>query len=741
MMASSAADESAAETGEPGKTIGADRMGYCWPQDFDRMMRNFFEPKSITIVGATEGPGYGSRMVDNLLEGGYKGKILPVNPNRSEVRGIPCFSSVLDIDTPVDLAAIVIPAPAVMQAVEQCTRKGIRSILIISAGFLERDGQVGARRQRDLQQFAIENGLYICGPNCLGIANLKENVQINSTPGITNDLPKFGPIGVVSQSGATAFGPLLCKARDRAAGLKYIVSTGNEAGLEATDFIRFMLDDPEIRVIIAFIEGFKNGDKLKAVAELALERQKPIVVMKMGRSEAGGRAALTHTASIAGSFQVYDGFFRQKGFIRVDDYDELCEVAKAFAKGRFPKGNRIGIISHSGGICTFLTDACDSAGFEVPSLSMNTTTRIDEILKGFGACQNPLDLTGAMRGPHFPEILDRVLNDPNVDSTILMTRGDRNFAEKVIAADKATEKPFFFTWTHSEFDVNGLPALRNSDIPTFISPVKCVTALKHLLNYRKKLLGAQAAGASPFSDDSLDKIRSELDKRRGSALPEGESRKILSILGLPFCPSALCLSVDEASEYAARFEYPVVLKIDSPQVLHKTECNGVILDIRCEADLQTSYEALTAASRTFETPVKLTGIMVQKMVLGGIELLLGTTHDPVLGATVMLGWGGIYVEAMGMIAIRVCPITPNDADGMIQEIPGLVKILDGIRGKGPLDRQALVELMVRVSHLAHALEDRVASMDFNPIRVLPQGEGVMLLDCRIVTGASETVPS
>jgi acetyltransferase len=647
----------------------------------------------------------------------------------------------LDIDGPVDLAAIVIPAPAVMQAVEQCARKEIRSIVIISAGFLERDGQVGAQRQQDLQRFAMENGLYVCGPNCLGLANLKENVQVNCTPGIADALPRHGPIGVVSQSGATAFGPILCKARDRGTGLKYIVSTGNEAGLEAADFIRFMLEDPEIRVIIAFIEGFKNGDKLKAAVDLALERRKPIIMMKMGRSEAGGRAALTHTASIAGSFKVYDGFFRQKGVIRVDDYDELCEVSKAFAKGRFPEGDRIGIISHSGGICTFLTDECDSAGFEVPCLSEETTARIDEILKGFGGCQNPLDLTGATRGPHFPEILDRVLNDPNLDSAILMTRGDRNFVEKVIAADQMTHKPFFFTWTHSEFEASGLPALRGSDIPTFISPVKCVKALKHLRDYRRKVMGAHAEPESPFSDADIDEIRVELDRRRGSALPEGESRKILSLLSLPFCPSECCLSVDEAQECAERFGYPVVLKMDSDQVLHKTECNGVILDIRCEADLQTSYAQLTAASRNFETPVTLNSIMVQKMVRGGIELLLGTTQDPVLGPTLMLGWGGIYVEAMGMSAIRVCPITPNEADEMIREIPGLVKILAGTRGGPPLDTQALVELMVRVSHLASALEDRVSSMDFNPIRVLPRGEGVMLLDCRIVTGAEKTEPA
>ena len=268
-------------------------MGYQWPGDFNTRMKNFLEPRSIAVIGATEGGGYGGRCVDNLLSMGFAGKVYPVNPKRSEIRGLRCYPSVLEIEGSVDLAVVIIPSGAVLKAVSQCAEKGIRSVVVISAGFSERDGQVGIDRQKQLRQFADEHGIYICGPNCLGVANLKDNVQANAASELDQLLPEPGSIGVVSQSGATGFGPVLAKAKDRGTGLKYVASTGNEVNLEGVDFIRYMLDDPEVSVIAAFIEGFRNGEKLKTVAGLALERKKPIVLMKMGRSEAGEKAALT----------------------------------------------------------------------------------------------------------------------------------------------------------------------------------------------------------------------------------------------------------------------------------------------------------------------------------------------------------------------------------------------------------------------------------------------------------------
>jgi len=721
-------------------------VGYQWPQDFDKLMRNFLEPRSIAVIGATEGAGYGGRMIDNLLNGGFRGKVFPVNPRRSEVKGLPCYPSVLQVEGEVDLAVIVIPARAVLDALQQCKEKGIRSVVIISAGFSERDGQAGIDRQKQLRQFTMDHGMFICGPNCLGVSNVSEKIHANAGSGIANLLPEPGPIGVVSQSGAMAFGPILAKAKDRGVRLKYIASTGNEANLESADFIRFILDDPDVRVIAAFIEGFKEGEKIKTVADLALDRKKPIILMKMGRTEAGGRAALTHTAALTGSFKVHDGFFRQKGIVRVNDYDELCEVANLFSKGKFPKGDGVGIISHSGGICTFLSDECSSEGFHVPRLSKDTTGKIEQILQGWGSCENPLDLTGFARGPQFPEILRSVINDPNVDSVILATRGDKEYAENVIKAAGETDKPLLFVWTHSEFDSEGLPALRAGGMPVFISPVKCIKALKHLRNYYKIVQNHHDPGREkvppsslPSSDPRIEQVRAFLSQESSETMTEGRCREILAPLGLPFSSSIVCQSIQKARTTARELEYPVVLKMDSPQILHKTECQGVRLNIQEENELTKAFDDMIVCWRSLDPPVTLNGIMVQKMITGGIELILGVSDDPLFGPILMLGWGGIFVEALEIGAWRVCPIGQQDAREMIHEIPGLTKILSGIRGRPPLDGQALVDVMVRVSFIACALKDLVSSMDFNPIKVLPEGKGVKLLDSRMVLRSTKTL--
>ena len=680
-------------------------------------------------------------MIDNLRDCGFRGKIFPVNPKRTEVKGLYCYPNVLEIKETVDLAAIIIPAQAVLDALIQCSEKGVRSVVIVSGGFSERDGREGMDRQQQLQRFAIEHDMYICGPNCLGVSNVKEKVHTNSGTEIDTFMPEAGTIGIVSQSGATAFGPIMAKAKDRGVRPKYIVSTGNEAILESSDFIRFMLDDPEVNVILAFIEGFKKGDKIMAVADLALERKKPIVLMKMGRSEVGGRAARTHTAAITGSFDVHEGFFRQKGITRVDDYDELCETANLFSKGKYPKGNRVGIVSHSGGICTFLSDECANAGFQVPSLSQETSTKLKGILKGWGSWKNPLDLTGFARGPGFPEILRSVINDPNVDSVILATKGNAEYAKNFARIAGETDKPVLFVWTHSEFDPEGLSTLRAGGMPVFISPVKCIKALRHLRNYYKRLQrhhgpesGAdkESSNIRISADSGIDQVRVSLSGVSAKILTEGSCREILAPLNLPFGPSVVCRSIKDAKAKARDLEYPVVLKMDSPQILHKTECQGVYLNLNSEDELSKAFDGIMTCSKSLDPPVTLNGIMVQKMISEGIELILGVSEDPLLGPTLMLGWGGIFVEALAIGAWRICPIVRKDAEDMINEIPGLSKILGGIRGNSPLDRPALSDIMVQVSRIAHELRDIISSLDFNPVKILPEGQGVYLLDSRIV---------
>jgi acetyltransferase len=718
-------------------------MSYQWPEVFASVMRNFLLPRSIAVIGASDDTRYGRRMLENLLSPGSPVRVFPVNPKRAEIMGVKCYPSVLDIDEKIDLAAILIPARVVLSVMKQCAEKGIRSVIIISAGFSERDGQAGLLRQKELCEFADKHDIYICGPNCLGISNVKEKFHPNSSPNIAEVMPVGGPIGVVSQSGATAFGPLLMKAKDRGVPVNYIVSTGNEANLDSADFIRYMLDDPDIRVIATFIEGFKNGDKVKAVADLALENKKPIVIMKMGRSDIGTQAALTHTASIAGSFKTHDGFFRQKGILRVDDYDELCETASSCAQGKFPRGNRVGVISHSGGICTFISDECAAAGFDVPDLSKPTTTRIAQILEGWGSCRNPLDLTGYAQGRDFPEILTRVINDDTVDAVILATRGSRQYVQDVATVARQTEKPLLFIWTDTESDIEGLQELRKAGVPTFLSPVKCVRALRHLRNYskmihRQSILEKAFQGSPRCSEECIEKVRDVLSQEACLMTGEGRSRQILSPFNLPFASSILCQTPDDAKTAARQLGYPIVMKIDSPEICHKTECEGVYLDVKGEEELTHAFASMVSHCRSMTPQPSLNGIMVQEMASGGIELILGVSEDPLFGPVLMLGWGGIFVEALDQNAWRVCPINRYDAQDMIGEIPGLDNVLGGIRGQGPLDKQGLIDLMVDISIIADSLQSMIASLDFNPLIVLPEGQGIKLLDCRIHLRADKT---
>jgi len=711
-------------------------MAHQWPKEFASVMRNFLQPRSIAVIGASDETRYGRRMLENLLCPQSPVSVFPVNPKRTEIMGRKCYPSVLAIEEKIDLAAILIPARAVMTVMKQCAEKAVHSVIIISAGFSERDGRAGILRQQELSEFAGKHGIYICGPNCLGISNVKLKFHPNSSPNIGNLIPVEGPVGVVSQSGATAFGPLLLKAKDRGVRLHAIVSTGNEANLDSTDFIRYMLDDPDVRAIAAFIEGFKDGDKVKAVADLALERKKPIVIMKMGRSDFGRKAALTHTASIAGSFKTQDGFFRQKGILRVDDYDELCETAHICTQGKFPKGNRVGVISHSGGICTFISDECAVAGFDVPGLSKPTTDRICQILEGWGSCHNPLDLTGYAHGPNFSEILTRVLDDDTVDAVILATRGNRQYVQDVIAVARKTVKPLFFIWTDTEFDMEGLLELRNAGMPTFLSPVKCVKALRRLHNYykmlhRQSLLQKESHVSLRCTQQRVEKVRTALSEEACDRIGEGRSRKILAPFDLPFASSILCRSLKDAEAAAQTFGYPVVLKMDSPEICHKTECNCVYLDVKGKPELTHAFESLMSCWRSMAPQPSLNGIMVQEMVSRGIELILGVSEDALFGPVLVLGWGGIFVEAFDQNSWRVCPINRYDARDMIDEIPGLNKVLGGIRGAGPLDKEGLIDLMVDISLIAGSLQSSIASLDFNPLIVMPDGQGVKLLDCRI----------
>jgi len=733
-------------------------------------------PRSIAILGATERFQYGGRFLNNLLTTGYQGKLYPINPRRDEIFGVKTYHSIREVPEPVDLAAIIIPAPAVVGALKDCAEMGAKSAVIISAGFAELGTEEGRARQADLRAVARETGVRVCGPNCLGLANVSEGIWATATRKIPVETQALkSSMALVSQSGATCFGPLLTTARDRNVGFRYIVSSGNEADLEASDYIQYMLEDPEIRVVAALVEGFKDGAQFIQVAETALQMGKPIVLLKVGRSAVGARAAGSHTAAMTGSDVVQDALFKQKGVIRVDDYDELIETANMFLKAKPPRGNRVGVVSHSGGIGSLLADKMGEMGLEMPLLSQKTADEIGAILGERGSAANPADVTGFASNESFPSILQSLLSDENIDIQVVASSGRGVQTQTILKAVEEQDKPIIYLWTGSFKATENLPVFQEGKVSLFYLPGKCAKGVRRLVDYyrtREEVLaetgrrgdeetGRQGDAGTRGRGDAenvlslplgerehalwhvhgseglsgrkpLDAVREMVAASGRQALTEYDSKRVLSLFGVPVTKEALCRGVEEATRAAAEIGYPVALKVVSQQITHKTEAGGVRLGIASPEALAASYEGMLAEVRSRHPEARIDGVLVQRMVRGGVEVIVGISRDPQFGPVLMLGLGGILVEALGAVSWRVCPIGLRDAREMIGEVKGLSKILAGYRGRPKADVGALEDTLVRISRLAVWAENEISSLDINPLAVLPEGQGVVALDALIV---------
>lgn len=708
------------------------------------------QPRSIAVVGATERLQYGGRFLNNLIAGGFKGRLYPVNPRRDHVFGLPCFSSITALPEAVDLAAIIIPSSGVMAALRECADRGVRSAVVIAAGFAELPGEEGQQLQAQMRQLARESGVRVCGPNCLGIANVAQSIWPCSAPSVDPEVVVGpGSIGLVSQSGASAFGPLMAVARDRQIGFRYVVSTGNEADLEASDFIDFMLDDPEVKVVALLAEGFRNGPKLIKVADRALELGKPIVVLKQGRSAVGAKAALTHTAALAGSDEVHSAAFKQQGMIRVDDYDELVETAAMFAKTRLPRGEGIGLVSHSGGISGAIGDKSGELGLSIPELTETTQRKIETILEGRGAATNPADITYHAHRETFPTILEAMLNDKVIDLLGIATAGKEEMAQAVIDTAKKTSKPVLFLWTGRIRDNSGLPMLQTSEIPVFYLPGGLAKGIRSLIDYSRvqrqrheRHFHGESVSAREARDSkskgitkSIELLRSLLDSTSHQPLDEHQGKQVLSLFGIPTSRESLCQTLDEGIRAASRVGYPIAVKAISPDIPHKTEAGVVRLGVRTDDELMAAWQEVLANARARAPRARIEGILIQEMVRGCVEVIAGITRDPQFGPVMVFGLGGVLVEAVSAVSRRLCPISPGDAWEMVAEVKGMDEILRGYRGRPAADRESLVDCLVRLSSFAASAGDLIAGLDINPLIVLPKGEGVKAVDALVIPGA------
>jgi acetyltransferase len=698
----------------------------------------FFRPASIAILGASEDfVKISGRPLKFLLEKGYPGKIFPVNPKYETVAGLPCYPAVTAIPEPADLAIVAVPAAAVLEALGDCVAKGVRSAVIFSSGFGEM-GEEGRALERQVAELARRSGLRLCGPNTLGFMNTFDRVMATFSQAGEGETPP-GPVAFVTQSGA--FGTaIFALARQRGLSFGYFVNSGNEADLEFADFLDYVVADPKVLVVSGYIEGLKNGRKLLAVADHALELGKPIVIAKVGRSAAGARAALSHTGSLAGSDRVYSGVFRQKGIIRAAHEEELLDLVSAFSLCPLPEGRGLGIVTHSGGAGVLMADRAEEIGLSVPELADGTKAQLRKVIPSFGSIRNPVDITAQFIAD--PTLLRTslgiVLQDPRVDTAIFyLGMGDR-FADQVVANLEAvhakTKKPLIVAWAAAP--EAGLRALRESGICALPSATRAVNAVRGLVEYaearrrweqeRRRIEAGEGGGG-----DTLGSLIRACRTAGRRVLTTGESFALLSGYGIKVARSRLCRTPAEAVQAAVEIGSPIALKVESPEIRHKTEANALRLNVPGPDEVIRCFDELVRNARQHVPGADIHGVFVQEMIHEGTEVVVGLHQDPQFGPVVMVGLGGIFVEVLEDVAFRAAPLTRGDAEAMLRDLRGS-KILEGVRGRPPADARSVIEVLLAVSRLAVDAAGEVAELDINPLLVLPADQGALAVDALVV---------
>ena len=698
----------------------------------DRMLN----PRSIAVVGATPRMQYGGRFVAAAMGSIEQGvNVYPVNPRYEEVQGLPCYPSVSALPEAPDVVGIVVPYHAVLDTLRESHEKGAKSAIVISAGFSERAVDERRDLQGELGQFARESGMRVSGPNCLGLANLKDDIWASAGSRGTSGLS--GPIGLVCQSGASAFGPFLTRAVDEGIGFTYIVSTGNEADLDFCDFARYLLDDDDTRVIAGFVEGFKDGRKFLEVARMAAERGKPIVLIKIGRSDLGSRAAGSHTAALTGVDAAYEAAFAQYGVIRVQDYDDLLQVSNLMARCPRPAKRGVAVVSHSGGISSLTADMFGQAGLDLPPLSDRAQDGINDILTGFGWAANPSDVTGFANSDDFPAIMSYMAEDEGIGTLVVASAGADPQATQVIAQRDASGMPVAFLWTGTRGAQSGLPLLRQAGIPVFYVPDKLAAGVRYLNDYHDWRERRLARGFGQVGEMTAEQTEAAKALAGGATLSEYDSKGLIRAFGVVTTREELAADADTAVAAAERIGYPVALKVNSADILHKTEAGAIRLGLADADAVREAFNDVTDGARAYDANARIDGAVVQEMVSGGVETIVGVSYDAQLGPILLFGTGGVMVEVYNDVALRLCPITREDAIEMIDEVKG-ARLLRGFRGAPAADVDALADVLVSVSQLAAQLEGSLGELDINPLMVLPAGQGVKAADALVVgTNGSE----
>lgn len=698
--------------------------------DLSRLIR----PRSIALVGASDRTNsIGERTLTNLLDHSeFEGELYLVNPTKSEIRGHRCWPNVTALPATPDVAVIVVPASGVLAVAEECAARGVLFAIVLTSGFGEA-GEEGERAQARLKEIADAAGMRIYGPNCPGLTNVNHRLGLTFSPSFPHDLVK-GPIGLATQGGG--LGRNVMQAMERGIGIGLWASTGNEVDLQVADFIRYMADAPDIKVIVTLLEGIKDGANFVAAVNRAAANGKPVIALKVGKSEYGRKAAQSHTASLTGSAEVNSAVFRQCGVIEVDDIDELVDTAWLFARAEPPASEGVAIYTSSGGTAALTADAVGSAGLTLAQFTPHTRELLGKLLPDYAAIDNPVDTTAAVLSD--PALIENSLRavaaDPNLGCVIVPIALDYGettiqLARTIIAAQKGCATPIVPIWMSDRMG-EGYRMLVEHGFAPARSVGKAIKALGRWVEYGRS---KRARGAST----PLEPAAALPPARATRALSEADAKQQLLAAGIELLPNALARSVEEAVSAAGAMGYPVVAKIASEQIVHKSDIGGVKVGLKDADQLHQAWNDIMDAARRHRPDATIDGLLIEKMApQGGLELMVGVTRDPVFGHVMTFGLGGIYVEILRDVARRMLPLRPSEAAAMVRETRCFA-LLDGARGRAPADLPALETLLLRISDFVAQNAHRIEEMDLNPVWIGSRGQGVLPLDAVIIERVEE----
>jgi acyl-CoA synthetase (NDP forming) len=706
-------------------------------------LRPLLSPDSVAIIGASaDTHTLRGRTTQYLIAHGYPGRVYPVTRSQSEVLGLTAYPSPAALPAPADLAVILVPAAHVVETLAQCGERGIRAAVVISSGFGEESSDAARARDGELHAVASRFGMVVCGPNSEGIVNPLKPLVATFSPVFHDPARSFPPvagkarpIAVSCQSGALTFS-FLSRGRDRQLRFTHQVSAGNQTVLEAHDYVDWWLDEGDADIFLLYLEGIRRPERFRAVADKAAEAGKPLIVAKVGRSIAGRRAAASHTGALAHAGVIDDAIFRHYGIIRGEDLDHMVDVASAFAFCGLPRGNRVAVITGSGGSAVWMADILSAHGLELPVLEDDIQKRVLALLPSYASAQNPVDGTAqAIHEVGYARLVEIVRESKRIDVILLIgslanEATAKQRAEELAAVTGDTEQPIILS-TYTTATPGAMAAFAEAGIPCYTSMPSCARVIRALVDYGQFQARRRERKAP---EETPPTLRAEVGRTlaaAGPVLTEAEAKGLLARYGVPRPPEALVTSTEEAVAAAARIGGPVALKVQSPDITHKTEAGAVILGVAGDIAVRDAYQRVTAGAKAAHPGAAINGVLVQAMAAPGQEIILGVTRDPDFGPMLMVGLGGIHVEVLRDVAFSPVPIGRDEGLSLLGELKGAA-LLDGARGSPPTDRLALAALIASLSRFAADHADFIEEIDLNPVIVHPQGQGLTVVDALIV---------